>query len=83
MATAYGCRPSEIAGIEDAAAAFAFDEAVLAVGRRVEAAVREGGSVEKALRSFGRRRGEGRYRSVRQMPGARVRKMRIPESGVW
>lgn len=50
LAEAYGRRPSEIAGIGDEWAAFQFDAAALAIGRRVENALGENAGKKKEKR---------------------------------
>lgn len=99
LGTAYGCRPAEILGIiDDDWLAFQIDLAALTTGRAVEEAVshpKRKRTVEQALAEIrvrqGRRRdgetgrwGDGergrRYKPLRK-PG--IKKMRVPESGVW
>lgn len=50
MGEAYGRRPSDIAGLPDEWAAFQFDSAALALGRKVETALSENASKKKAQR---------------------------------
>lgn len=80
VATAYGCRPSDLLDLETELARWQLDEACLMVGRRVENNLNEGkdafagfdGGVIGAIK-----RG---YKSARAFV---KKKMRIPDSGVW
>jgi hypothetical protein len=78
MATAYGCRPSEFFHLETEIAAWALDEACLVEGRRVENALNEG--KDPFTLTLPSPTGRGGYAPA---PKRNVKRMKIPESGVW
>lgn len=95
LGTAYGCRPSMILGIGDDWLAYQLDLAALTTGREVEEAIsnpKKKRTVEQALAAVRLRNGVAgdgrtrtntdgrRYKPLRK-PG--MKRMRVPESGIW
>lgn len=80
LGTAYGQRPSELAGIADEWAAHQFDAACLSLGRLVEQAVIKGEDVSALLKGVAGKPIPSRFRSP---AGRVVKRLKIPASGVW
>jgi hypothetical protein len=89
MATAYGCRPSEFFHLETEIAAWALDEACLIEGRRVENALNEGkqpfseqaGSDQLSVNSD--QSSVISKQGYAPAPKRNMKRMKIPESGIW
>jgi len=94
MATAYGRRPSELVPIDvaDDWTAYQFDSAVLTFGRWVENRLAERDKkgkpkhrIQDLLREPDKPGQDAGAKPVRQSVGAKqgIRKVKIPENGIW
>jgi hypothetical protein len=81
MAERYSKRPSEILGIEDGWTAYQLDLCCILAGQLPPERLRANGAGDRPDRPARPTAGDPAYQSLAGMPG--VRKMKIPESGVW
>lgn len=75
QSTGYGCRPSDFFELETDLAKWSLNEACLVIGRRFENMLNEGKNPFSSP-SVGR----GRYAPV---ANGKIRKIKIPENGIW
>ena len=75
--TAYGKRPSDFMQLETEIAAWALDEACLIVGRRYENMLNEG---KNPFSNSSKVEGQKSYAPV---PKKGMKRMKIPENGIW
>lgn len=76
LSTAYGKRPSEIINLETEIGAWVLDEACLFEGRRVENILNEG---KKPYAESS----ENNKQSYAPVPKQGMKRMKIPENGIW